>query len=331
MLRTTSSGLLLTTSRERLEEVFGRCSTLKRDISNSHRRLHSDLVDTFTRCRIELEQPLGRRWKNSPVYVSGRERILRKQQDETELHTQLTRMKSQLDCEHQIRLSVKKTLKMTGKKARNVEEPILVNAQSIGTFLLAREMTKDQRDFGSLIKPSKDSGIDDMSEFWKAEIGKYEKERKDRMHGPELTERAKRVSLLTVPVRNVQGLSPLQVYVQKYTREKILGKGSDFQIRNRQEERMNSIQPSPDVALLARKYHSRPALQPLNIQKTHRKPVTRTSISVPKVYLDDNREDVFLKSEIRRELQDTERQLNIEAIISDEVRKTRKRNASSMR
>lgn len=271
------------------------------------------------------------------MYIRGRERILRKAREESELISQVALIKSQLASEREVRLTVKKKTQVNGKKARNVEEPILLSAQSVGTFLLARKMIKDQRNFGeqgsgSQSKGRRESIVDDMSDFWKAEIGKYEKERRNRMCGPEQIERARRISLLTVPVRDSQGLSPLQLYVQKYTREKILGKGSNFPSRNRIEERMNTIQPSPEVAVLSLKYQSRRvAYTPSLPLKPFKRPA-RAALSVPKTVIEEEHEDAFIKAEIRKEMQDTEKQLNIEAMLSDDLRKTRvKKNMSSLR
>lgn len=333
--RSPSTGLLLTTSRIHLQEVLGRCSSLKREITKSHHRLASGLAETFTRCRHELEKPLSRRWKDSPVYVRGRERILRRGREETQLISQVAEIKSKLGDEREVRLTVKKKTQVNGKKVRNVEEPIVLSAQSIGTFLLARKMIKDQRNFGEQgngdqSKGRRESMAEDMSEFWKGEIGKYERERRDRIYGPELRERARRISLLTVPVKDSKGLSPLQLYVQKYTREKILGKGSTFPRRNRIEERMNTIQPSPEVAILALKYQTRPPAYYPPVKLTKQPP--RATHSVPKVVIEEEQEDAFIKAEIRKEMQDTEKQLNIEALLSDEVRKTRvRKNASTLR
>ena len=333
--RSPSTGLLLTTSRLHLQEVLGRCSSLKREISKSHHRLASGLVETFTRCRNELEQPLSRRWKDSPVYVQGRERILRKGQEEAQLISQVAEIKSKLANEKEVRFTVKKKTQVLGKKVRNVEEPIVLSAQSVGTFLLARKMIKDQRNFGEQgnedqSRGRRESVAEDMSDFWKAEIGKYERERRDRIYGPEQRERARRISLLTVPVKDCKGLSPLQLYVQKYTREKILGKGSNFPRRNRIEERMSTIQPSPEVAVLALKYQTLPPAYcpPAKLLK----PRPRVALSVPKAVIEEEQEDAFIKAEIRKEMQDTEKQLNIEVLLSDEFRKARvRKNASSLR
>lgn len=226
-----------------LTEVLDRCLSLKHDLGSTLKTLQTSRnpgLLSLHQCKQSLDSPLRIRWNSSEKYKEIKERIRQKEVEER-IHG--------LDLQNPTgtgRLRV-------GNRRNRVSTQ--VNARMIGAFLLEECLVKP-RDFGAAVsipKTHKNGETEEMEQFWRAEIDKYEKQRTKRLVQPAIIRKNRGLEVKT-DLQIETNLSPLQLFVLNSGR-RIKGEERFAAVRKmRIAEKMKTIQPSAEVRALSLKY-----------------------------------------------------------------------------
>ena len=259
-------------SSSRLSEVLDRCLTLKHDLGCTLRTLQTDRNEgriSLEKCREELDTPRQLRWKSGIKYREIQEKIRQK-----EVEQMLQNLVPSLQTPRETSIFIRKNRLKTSQLSAEKAKPLQINARMIGAFLLAEWLSKP-RDFGKNTQKShkshKSVETDEMEQFWKSEIEKYDKQRTDRLIKPEKA--PKMGKLMRENAWELDGdLSPLQMYVQNSVR-RMRGEEIYTSMRkNRLEAKMRKIQPSEEVKTLSLKYLPKGFHKEVREVKTVQKP-----------------------------------------------------------
>ena len=329
------------TTRQHLDTVMSECQLLQQDLNASWRRAKinaSCSVATLETAKRELTRPPEKTWKTDPTYVQNRFRIKglsRLQSDRVEAET--------LNGEtRQVKITFKTTQTSLNQKAREVQKQIILPVEMLDKFHMVRELGQHQRAFGeqgerekpaTVAKYRRVSTLDEMHQFWKAEINKYAESRTERLVVNSAATKSSRNLSLDSPqslhITEAEKLfSPLQRYVLNYSKVKMTPEAFQTSRRMRMQAKMSMIQPSKEVMVLAQKYLPKPRLRPkrsIEDAEFSRKltaPVQLHVPSRPPIWPQENPEDILFE-EVQKEMHDTARLLQVETILSAKSRRGR--------
>lgn len=253
-----------------LTEVLDRCIALRHDLGSSLKALQLSRPRGLNH-RPELISPLSTRWSSSEKYKEVKERIRRKEEAERLRGLVPALQNCRENC-----LFTRKNRVKTQFSRKNQRISTQISAHMIGAFLLTEWLSKP-RDFGATVdlpKAEKNAEIEEMEQFWRAEINKYEKQRTDRLLKPAII-RQNRGLEAKIEAEIETNLSPLQLFVlnnaKRLKGEEQLGATRKLRIA----EKMRTIQPSAEVRALSLKYlpkhfHPNPLFRRLNKPETER-------------------------------------------------------------
>ena len=253
-----------------LTEVLDRCLSLKHDLGFTLKTLQTSRnpgLISLNECRRDLDSPLRIRWNSSDKYKEIKERIRQKEVEE-----RLHGLMPDLQNPRETGLLTARNRRKTKLITKNSRLSTQINARMIGAFLLAECLSKP-RDFGAAVsmpKTHKNVETEEMEQFWRAEIDKYEKQRTKRLIQPAII-RKNRGSEVKPDLQIETNLSPLQLFVMNSAR-RIKGDEQFATVRRmRIAEKMRTIQPSAEVQALSLKYlpkhfQSTANLHPVNQQ-----------------------------------------------------------------
>ena len=231
-----------------LTQVLDRCLSLRHDLGSSLRTLQLSRPQGLH--RQELDSPLNTRWNSSEKYKEVKERIRQKEVEER-LHGLIPDLQTRREsC-----LFTRKNRVKTELSRKNQRVSMQVSAKMLGAFLLTGWLSKP-RDFGdtaAVQKFDKNAETEEMQQFWRSDIDKYEKQRTDRLLKPAVIRKSR--GLEAKPEAEIEtNLSPLQLFVlnnaKRLKGEEQVGSTRKLRIA----EKMRTIQPSAEVWALSLKY-----------------------------------------------------------------------------
>lgn len=319
-------------SSKKVSKFLHDCASLQLDVSSSSRALEGHFANSLSalhRVKKVINTVPPADWKYSESYQNLRERMqfIEKEQEATNINHQIELLRQQtgINERKKVKLFVPKTQIAKGKKAKTVQEQVFFPTTMLSSFAAARQLGQSQRAFGTL---SHRYDGDDMDDFLKSEIVRYERERKDRLLrasnslSPRSdTDRLDREAAMAVRVRET---SPLLIYMQKHHNRRPLGQVAAEQRRLLMEEKMAAIQPSKEVQALARKFLPKAiTCRKRKVAACSFTPRPRPHKRQPDLSLDssfsDSR-DEYIAKEVKRELTNLTSQLRIAALVNERNR-----------